>query len=66
MYWDWEYHRNYAVHLWWRFYNVDHTPDSIRTLDSTVGQLLRKVYYGDKKLLPATEEGRSKEIYFQL
>ena len=64
MYYDWE-NKNYAVHLWYRFYNVDHDRDSIRTLDSTVGQLFRSIYYGEKKLLSRTIESHAKEIYIQ-
>lgn len=57
--------RNYAVHLWYRFYNIDHDKHTIRTLDSTVGQLFRKVYYGDTKLLSDTAHTKAKEIYLQ-
>ena len=64
MYYDWE-RQNYAVHLWYRFYNVDHDEDSIRTLDSTVGQLFRYVFYKDKQLLPETTASKAKEIYMQ-
>lgn len=64
MYYNWE-HLNYAVHLWYRFYNIDHDPDSIRNLDSTVGQLFRYIYYGEKKILPASIQSRAKEIYLQ-
>jgi hypothetical protein len=34
---DWS--KNYAMHLWYRFYNKDHNPDDIKTLDSTLGEI---------------------------
>ena len=38
--------RNYAVHLWYRFHNVDYNPESIKRLNKTVGQIFRYIFYG--------------------
>ena len=50
--WDWS--DNYAVHLWYRSHNVDYDPSSIRTLNTTLGELFRFVYYGNSSLLQDT------------
>ena len=41
----WKSH-NYAIHLWYRKYDVEHTPDTIKQLDTTMGQIFRFIYYG--------------------
>ncbi|CAH1796200.1 unnamed protein product [Owenia fusiformis] len=38
--------RNYCVHLWYREYDIEHDPLTIRNLKTTFGQLARNVYYG--------------------
>ena len=42
--WDWSI--NYGVHLWYRFHKVEHDPEDIKTLNTTMGELFRYVYYG--------------------
>ncbi|XP_074652839.1 uncharacterized protein LOC141907165 [Tubulanus polymorphus] len=46
---DWS--RNYCLHLWYRFYDKDHTPETVQTLDSTLGQVFRYIYYGNKSFI---------------
>ncbi|XP_064621115.1 uncharacterized protein LOC135483972 [Lineus longissimus] len=41
---DW--HRNFAMHLWYRKYNKDHNFQTIKTVDSTMGQMFRWTLYG--------------------
>jgi len=50
--WDWS--RNFAVHLWFRQHPTDivYDPVSIRRINTTTGQILRHIYYGDIRLLP--------------
>lgn len=50
--WDWS--GNYAVHLWFRTHPTDvvYDPVSIRNLNTTTGEVLRHIYYGDTRLLP--------------
>ena len=43
--------RNYAVHLWYRFHNVDYDPESIKRLNKTVGQIFRYIFYGKSDLM---------------
>ena len=38
--------QNYAMQLWYRKYNIDHTPDTIKTLNTTMGQMFRYIYHG--------------------
>ena len=47
--WDWS--KSYAVHLWYRFHNVDHNPEDVKTLNTTMGQLFRYIYYGSEDLI---------------
>ena len=42
---DWR-SRNYAVHLCYRKYNIDHTPQSIKHLNTTMGDIFRYIFYG--------------------
>jgi hypothetical protein len=46
---DWS--RNYAVHLWYRFHKKDHTPEDIKTINTTMGELFRFIYYGSPELI---------------
>ena len=50
--WDWS--NNYAVHLWFRTHPADavYDPLTIRQLNTTTGEVLRHIYYGDARLLP--------------
>ncbi|XP_074658073.1 uncharacterized protein LOC141911026 [Tubulanus polymorphus] len=45
------YSQNYAVHLYYRWYNYDHNAEDIKTLDSTLGRIFRQVYYGSPDLM---------------
>ncbi|XP_064635469.1 uncharacterized protein LOC135492763 [Lineus longissimus] len=46
---DWS--QNYAVHLWYRFHNVDHNPEDIKAINTTMGEMFRYIYYGKKDLI---------------
>ena len=46
---DW--HGNYAVHLWYRLHEFEHNPTDIKTMDTTYGQIARLVYYGNSTLI---------------
>ena len=59
---DWS--SNYAIHLWYRKYDVEHTANSIRGLNSTVGRLFRLVYYGSPELMKTTEI--ETDIWYQI
>jgi len=50
--WDWS--ANYAVHLWFRTHppDVTYDPVTIRRLNTTTGEVLRHIYYGDTRPLP--------------
>ena len=43
--------RNYAVHLWYRFHNVDYDPESIKRLNKTVGQIFRYIFYEQSDMI---------------
>lgn len=53
--WDWS--NNYAVHLWFRTHppHVVYDPVTIRQLNTTTGEVLRHIYYGDTRLLPPVD-----------
>ena len=46
--WDWS--ENFAVHLWYRTHDGDYDPITIRTLNTTVGEIFRFIYYGSPQL----------------
>ncbi|XP_074656910.1 uncharacterized protein LOC141910093 [Tubulanus polymorphus] len=46
----WNWRENYAVHLWYRKYGIDHDFDSIKNLDSNLGRIFRFILYGDSDL----------------
>ena len=46
---DWS--DSYTMHIWKRQGHVPDTPDETQALDSTLGEVMRFVYYGDKKLI---------------
>ena len=48
--WAWQ-QDNMAVHLWYREYNVDHNPHSIRTWNTTAGEIFRYIYYGSTDIM---------------
>ena len=43
--------RNYAVHLWYRYHNVDYDPESIKRLNKTIGQIFRYIFYGNSDMI---------------
>jgi hypothetical protein len=43
--------RNYAMHLWYRKHNIDYNPKSIRSLKNTLGGIFRFIYYGSAGLM---------------
>ena len=47
---DWK--KNYAVHLWNQFSanKVRETPESIRKMNSSYGQIARRIYYGNEDM----------------
>jgi hypothetical protein len=48
--WAWQ-QDNLAVHLWYREYHTEHDPHSIRTWNTTAGEIFRYIYYGSPDLL---------------
>jgi len=58
--WDWS--ENYAVHLWYREHPTDivYDPLSIRSLNTTTGEVLRLIYYEHPRLLPPVNSTRTK------
>jgi mannosyltransferase OCH1-like enzyme len=58
---DWS--QNYAVHLWYRSHNIGHNPDDIKTLNTTMAELFRFIYYGKKDLIPGkTGESQASNV----
>ena len=47
--WDWS--TSYAMHLYYRFHGMKHNPEDIKTMNTTLGQIFRHVYYGTSKLM---------------
>jgi hypothetical protein len=47
--WDWQ--NNYAVHLWYREYGIEHDPNSIRMWNTTAGEVFRYIYYGTSAVM---------------
>ena len=45
---DWS--DNFAVHVWKRFCFVPENPEEIDSLNTTLGEVMRYVYYGSKRL----------------
>ena len=46
---DWS--ENYAVHVWKRYGRVPESPDDVKRLNTTLGQVMRFVYFGSKDLI---------------
>ena len=42
---DWS--RNYAIHLWYRLHEFEHSITSIKTMDTTFGEVARFVLFGN-------------------
>ena len=48
--WDWK--SNYAIHMWQLSQSkYDYHPDSIRSINSTLGEVFRYIYYGSPNIL---------------
>ncbi len=47
--WDWR--DNYCIHLYYRHYDHDHNPESIKKLNTTLGEVFRYIYYGDSEFV---------------
>ena len=45
---DWT--RNYAIHLWYRLHEFEHSIASIRRMNTTFGEVARLVLYGNASL----------------
>ncbi|XP_064618985.1 uncharacterized protein LOC135482664 [Lineus longissimus] len=43
--------KNYAIHLWFRKYGVEHDLESIKKVDSTFGQIFRYILYGHPRII---------------
>ena len=46
---DWS--DNYCIHLWYRLHSFDHTPNDIKKMNTTFGQLARLIYYGSPDII---------------
>ena len=46
-----DFSKSYAVHLWYRSHNIEHNPDDIKTMNTTMGQLFRYIYYGSTDII---------------
>ncbi|PAA77200.1 hypothetical protein BOX15_Mlig008330g3 [Macrostomum lignano] len=46
--WDWQT-KNYAMHLFYRLYGVQHDLKSIRTVNNTLGDMFRFILFGRKE-----------------
>lgn len=42
---------NYCLHLWYRTQKREHDPTTIKTINSTLGQVFRYIWYGSSKLI---------------
>ena len=42
---------HYLLHTWIRGHKKFYTPETIRSLNSTYGRVVRRVYYGNEALL---------------
>ena len=49
---------NFAIHVWKRFGEVPDNPDDIKMLNTTLGQIMRYVYYGSKDLISEGEKAK--------
>ncbi len=52
--WDWI--NNYTVHLWYRYHNKDYDPESIKYLNTTMGEIFRYIYYGKHDIWDPIQE----------
>ena len=41
-----EWSDNYCIRVWSSLYNFEHTPNDIKKMHSTFGQVARRIYYG--------------------
>lgn len=42
--WDW--FNNYAIHLYLKYHKMEYSPQNIKFLNTTTGEILRYIYYG--------------------
>lgn len=54
---DWS--NNYSIHLWYRLYQIEHNPESVKMMNTTYGQIARFVLYNSSDLIPV-----SKSVYY--
>ena len=47
--WDWS--SVYGMHLYYRVYKPQHNPESIKTLNSTLGEVFRLIYYNSTSII---------------
>ena len=45
------YSQNYVLHLWSELHDQEHNPTDIRTMNTTFGQVARRIYYGNEQLI---------------
>jgi mannosyltransferase OCH1-like enzyme len=43
--------KNFAIHLWFRKYDVEHDLDSIKKVDSTFGEIFRYILFGNPSIM---------------
>ena len=47
--WDWS--GSYGMHLYYRLYKKDHTLEDMKTLNTTIGQLFRLIYFNNTAII---------------
>uniref|UniRef100_A0A1I8JBU2 Nucleotid_trans domain-containing protein n=2 Tax=Macrostomum lignano TaxID=282301 RepID=A0A1I8JBU2_9PLAT len=52
--WDWR-KKNYVMHLWYRFHGKQYNMETIKYVDSTLGDMFRYVLYGNSTLVKKTK-----------
>ena len=41
---------NYAIHFWYRYHNIEHTPNGIRHMNTTMGEIFWYIYFGSPSM----------------
>ncbi|XP_074653988.1 uncharacterized protein LOC141908075 isoform X2 [Tubulanus polymorphus] len=49
---NYDYSKNYAVHLYYRWHNIEHNDNDIKLINSTMGRIFRQTLYGSPNLIP--------------
>lgn len=44
---------NYCLHTWYRSYKQNHNPEDIKTLNSTLGEIFRFIWFESSQLIPS-------------